>query len=243
MTLATVMLVFGIGLLIGTVGLGGFIMVPVLMLLEGTTVRQAVVIAAIAFLASGIVSLALWRRHPGADAGSHRLFFLCAAPGAALGALLVAVVLDRVLALVIATAFAGAAMAEWMGVPRDASRRVVGPATAAAGGTFTGFASALTGTSGPMIALPLLSLAGVPMRERIAVAQVAQIPIALGATLVFAGLGEVPWQLAAVCSAALCIGLVVGARGTSRVDPLVLRRLAALLMLAAAIGVLMKAAL
>lgn len=116
----------------------------------------------------------------------------------------------------------------------------MGGAKAAGGGLITGFASALTGTSGPMVAMPLLAWAGLALRERVALAQVAQIPIALGATIAFASFGEVPWKLAGASSAALCAGLVLGAGATRRLDAGLLRRLAAVLMWGAAAAMLVR---
>ena len=54
MSLTAILLVVAIGALIGAVGLGGFLMVPLLALMEGTSVRQGIVVAAIAFLAAGV---------------------------------------------------------------------------------------------------------------------------------------------------------------------------------------------
>lgn len=233
MSVASILLIAAIGALIGAVGLGGFMMVPVLMFLEGTSVRQGVVIAAVAFLASGLVSLVLWRRRP--DGSRERWsFLLAAAPGAVAGAIAVQATLEGVLAALIALGFAAAGLMEWLGLPRQGSGRDVGAAKAAAGGLVAGFVSALTGTSGPMVAMPLLAWAGMAFRERVALAQVAQIPIALGATIAFASFGEVPWKLAAGSSVALCAGLIAGAVLTRWKDPRGLRRLAAVLMWCAA---------
>ena len=224
MSLTAILLVAAIGALIGAVGLGGFLMVPLLALMEGTSVREGIVVAAIAFLTSGVVSLLLFRR-PLDEARTERWFLLAAAPGAVAGAVAVQ---------------ASAGLAEWLRLPRQMPPRRVNIATASAGGLFTGFASALTGTSGPMVAMPLLSWTGRALRERVALAQVAQIPIALGATIAFASFGEVPWRLAAESSAALCVGLVLGARATRRLDTDLLRRLAAVLMWGAAAAMLLR---
>ncbi len=239
MTLATALLVGGIGLLIGTVGLGGFLLVPVLMLLEGAAVHQAVVVAAAAFFASGLVSLLLWRQRTPAQP-SYRAFLLGAAPGAMGGALVVTALAGGVLTLLIAGAFLCAGICEWLGWPRTTRAPSLPRVAAAAGGAAAGFGSALTGTSGPMVALPLLAWAGMPLRERIALAQVAQIPIALGATLMFASLGDVPWLLAAWSSLALCTGLALGIALAPRAGVTWLRRLAALLMIGAATAMLAR---
>lgn len=239
MSITAILLIAAIGALVGAVGLGGFLMVPLLTLLEGTSVRQGIVVAAIAFLASGLVSLWLFRR-PFDEARTERWFLLAAAPGAVAGALAVQASREGVLSAVIVLAFAAAGLAEWLLLPRQVQPRSVGGATATAGGLITGFASAMTGTSGPMVAMPLLSWTGRALRDRVALAQIAQIPIALGATIAFASFGDVPWRLAAESSAALCVGLVLGARVTSMLDTDVLRRLAAVLMWGAAAAMLVR---
>ena len=239
MTVSAMLVVAVIGVLIGAVGLGGFLLVPALMLLEGTRVNDAVVVAAVAFLAAGVVSLALLHRRAPPDR-ARRAFLLGAAPGAMAGALVVSALVGSALTVVIAVAFILAGIAEWREFPRATRALAAAPAAAAAGGMAAGFGSALTGTSGPMVAMPLLAWAGMQLRERIALAQVAQIPIALGATLMFASLGEVPWTLAVWSSGALCTGLAVGAWCAPQVQLTWLRRLAALLMIAAAVALLVR---
>jgi uncharacterized membrane protein YfcA len=237
---ASLALVAGIGVLIGTVGLGGFLLVPILVALEGRSTHDAVVVAAVAFLFAGLLSLASWRRRAPDELASHGVFLLAAGPGAIVGALVVGALVEGALDLVIAASFAVAAAAEWLSWPRTASVRRSGRLREGAGGTFAGFASALTGTSGPMVAMPLLAWSGLPLRERIVVGQVAQVPIALGATVMFAGLGAIPWSLAVPCSVALCTGMLASRLVAHRVDASWLRRLAAVLMLAAAITMLVR---
>ncbi len=240
MSLLAALLVVSIGALIGAVGLGGFLLVPLLVLLEGVSVRQGVVVAAIAFLAAGLATLLLRRGSP-REARGHAVFLLAAAPGAILGSLAVRASGETMLGVVIAIGFAAAGVAEWRQWPASGAPRQVPRAAVAGGGVVTGFASALTGTSGPMVAMPLLAWTGMGLHDRVALAQVAQIPIALGATLAFASLGDVPWRLAAACGAALCVGLAMGMRTARRVEPPLLRRLAAVLMIAAAVAMLIQA--
>ena len=242
MTLTTALLVVAVGALIGLVGLGGFLLVPILVALEGASTRDAVMVAAVSFLCAGLLSLALWRRRAPGEAVTHAPFLLGTAPGAMLGAALAGVIVERALTLAIAVAFIVAAAIEWLGLPRGAAARPIRRTQAIGGGVLTGFASALTGTSGPMVAMPLLAWAGLPLRDRIAIGQVAQVPIALGATIMFAGLGAIPWTLAGLCSAALCAGMLASRLVARRVPAAGLRRLSALLLLAAAAAMLVRQA-
>jgi uncharacterized membrane protein YfcA len=121
---------------------------------------------------------------------------------------------------------------------RDAAR--ARPAAWAAGGLGTGLASALTGTSGPMVGLPLLTWAGLPGASRLALAQALQLPVALGAGVVYAGAAVLPWAAGAACTALLCAGVLLGSRLARAVSPAPLRRLSALLMWAAALAMAFK---
>jgi len=107
-------------------------------------------------------------------------------------------------------------------------------------GVITGLASTLTGTSGPLVAMPLLAFSGVPIRERIRAGQVAQLPIALTAALVLVTAGVIAWNVALTSALALAIGVLAGMRVTPRVSPAILARAAALLMLATAAAMLVS---
>lgn len=240
MSVLALVLVAAIGVMIGLIGLGGFLLVPVLVLLQGTSTREAVVVAAVAFLAGGVLSLAAWMRRAPGEVARHAPFLAATAPGAVVGAFVVGAVVDRALGIVIAVAFAVAAIAEWLGLPRTGTTRGLSGVRAVGGGVATGFGSAVTGTSGPMVAMPLLAWAGLAVGERVVIGQVAQVPIALGATLMFAGLGAIPWTLAGLCSAALCAGMLASRLLARRVPPTGLRRLSAVLMLAAAAAMLVR---
>ena len=232
---STLVVVFLIGTLIGVVGVGGFLLVPVLVFLEGGTVREAVILAAVSFAGSGLVALAARPWRSGATPGAYAPFVLAAAPGAIGGALLVRVVPSRIVAMAIAVVVGLAAIAELYGIPRVRERRA-NRARAAMLGAFTGVASALTGTSGPLVAMPLLAAGGVPIVERIRLGQVAQLPIAACAAIVFLAAGDIAWYTALTAALALAAGTVLGMRATPALAPAVLQKIAATLMLLTACG-------
>ncbi len=102
---------------------------------------------------------------------------------------------------------------------------------AALQGAVTGIGSALTGTSGPLIAMPLLAASGVPIVDRIRLGQVAQLPIAACAAIVFIAAGDIAWSAAAANALVLAAGTLIGMRATTAIAPAVLRRASAVLML------------
>lgn len=233
-------LIAGIGIAIGAVGIGGFLVVPVLVFVEGRPLREAVIAATVSFVGAGLVSLVVSRRQAGDRVAGARAFLIASAPGALAGALLLRIIDATAIGILITVAVGLAGIGELFGLPRRAAR-APRPLDAYVNGALTGIASALTGTSGPMVAMPLLALAGTAIRERIRIGQIAQLPIALTATSVFIAGGDIAWTVGASSALALGAGVMGGMALTPRVAPLVLSRAAALLMLATACSMLASA--
>jgi uncharacterized membrane protein YfcA len=233
-------LIAAIGVAIGAVGIGGFLVVPVLVFVEGRPLRDAVIAATVSFVGAGLVSLVVSRRQPGGGATGTRAFLIASAPGALVGAFLLRIIDATAIGILITIAVGLAGIAELLGLTQRAVR-APRPARGYVNGALTGIASALTGTSGPMVAMPLLALAGMPIRSRIRTGQIAQLPIALTAASVFVVGGDIAWMVAAMSALALGAGVIGGMTLTPRVAPLVLSRVAALLMLATACSMLASA--
>jgi uncharacterized membrane protein YfcA len=237
MTLLALVLLLLVGVLIGAVGIGGFLVVPVLVFLEGRSVRDAVIAATVSFVGSGLVALLVALRHGTQASNGGRAFLLANAPGALVGALLLRIVNGTAIGFLIAFAVGLAGLAELRGWPKR-GRRKAQPLLATVNGFMTGAGSALTGTSGPLIAMPLLAWAGMPIVERIRAGQVAQLPIAAAAALVFVAAGDIAWTVAAMSALVLAAGTLLGMRITTALAPDALRRAAAILMLLSAASML-----
>jgi uncharacterized membrane protein YfcA len=235
-TLPVALLLVCAGLLIGAVGIGGFLIVPILVLLTGVPTSQAVVLAAMCFALLGVVAVGVRSRSADTPVAVYMPFLLAAAVGALSGVAIVGALTNGALTWLIAAAFAVAALAEWLGWPRAVGARPISRARGLVLGALTGAGSAMTGTSGPMVAMPLLAHAGVPTRERIGIAQVAQLPIAVTASIAFLSLGRVPWLLALQVALATTAGFVAGIFWSRSLPQQLLRRTAAVLMLLAAVS-------
>lgn len=236
-TLLAFFLIFLIGALIGAVGVGGFLVVPILVFLDGRPVRDAVIAATVSFIGSGMVSLFVWLRERQDSTLPNRAFLLATAPGALLGALLVRVASGTTIGILVAAAVGLAGLGEIFRYPR-ANQRNCDPRRHSTNGLLTGIGSALTGTSGPLIAMPLLAWAGIPIVERIRISQVAQLPIAATAAIVFISAGDIAWTVAATSAVALAAGALVGMRLTTALPPLILSKTVAVIMLITAFSML-----
>lgn len=183
--------VFVIGVLIGGVGVGGLLLAPMLMSVAGMDARQAIDIS----MATGLVALWLFAR--GQAAISNRWVLIVATmPGALAGALAFWALFDglavAVLALFLVTT--GIRLL-YSGPASDVSCRPASALVDTQIGTVAGFFSALTGTGGPMVLVPLLVWRGAPLMTAVAVGQLVQLPISGVVTLGNYANGDVdsPW--------------------------------------------------
>jgi hypothetical protein len=82
----------------------------------------------------------------------------------------------------------------------------------AAIGSVTGFSSALTGTGGPLVLVPILVGLELPVHAAVGIAQAIQLPIAVFATAGHAASGVLDPALGALLGLGIGLGTFVGAR-------------------------------
>ena len=231
------------GLLVGCVGIGGVILVPALVYVAGYPLPAAIAAAMSAFIVSGLVgSHAYWK------AGSIRSrmmlpLSLAALPCAFGGALLVNSAPVAILELVIGLLTLGSGL-HALASPRErpGAGRIPSAAFLAVVGALTGLVSALTGTGGPLVLVPILMALDVPMLASIGLAQAIQLPIAAAATggFLLSGLLDVPLALA--LAAGIALGTWIGAKAAHALPIGTLRRLVAALLVIVGCAMLLRLA-
>jgi hypothetical protein len=102
-------------------------------------------------------------------------------------------------------------------------------------GFLMGFGSALTGTGGPVLLVPVLMLMNVQALTAIAVSQPVQVPIAAAAAIGFGLFGEIDLLLGTMLGVIQSIGVIIGARIAHAAKPDQLRRIVAIALVAVAI--------
>lgn len=220
------------GALIGATGIGGVLLVPLLTSLGGVPLPQAIAAASLGFALPALIALGPLRRQP-------RLARRClpllagALVGGAAGAFMVrwlpgAVLMAGVTALVL---FSG-----WRGLRAPHAGTQAGaalpPAALLAVGVVVGIGSALTGTGGPVLVLPLLMLLRQPVIFAVVAAQAVQLPVAIAASAVHALEGRLEPRLALLCGVLMLAGSMAGQRAAMRLDTHQLQRLVSMLLLA-----------
>lgn len=232
----TLVVLIGIGLIVGVfigcVGIGGVLLVPTLTYIGGAEIHVAIASCMLSYLFSGLLGGLMFARR-----GSIRwpmAGWLCAGamPGAFLGAAtafaISGVVLEGVIALLITATGLHA-----LTVQRAARReRAPGTRRLAVIGLITGYGSALTGTGGPLLLVPILVWMEVPVLTAIGLSQVIQLPIATLATVGNLAYGSLDYPLALGIAAVLMAGVSGGVRLAHRVPSAVLRYIVAWVLVA-----------
>lgn len=234
MSIPLVVICLIVGVLIGAVGIGGVLLVPALTLVTDLGVHQAVPVCTLSFLATGVIGVIVYARHgsiPWAGVG-----WLCigAIPGALLGSFsllgIPAFVLMLLIAALMVLSGVDALLKAYRKVDTNPATRQLHALQYIVIGAVTGFGSAITGTGGPLILVPIAIFLGLPVLTAIGLSQAIQLPIAA-----FASAGnwmagnlrlELVWPIAAI----LVIGAFCGALLVHRFPAQPLRKLIAFLL-------------
>lgn len=242
-----IFLLFGLlaGLMIGCVGIGGVILVPLLSYAGGIDIRVAIAAAMFAYLISGVVGTAVFAREKSLRLDMIGWMWLGAMPAALAGALAVHALSGWVLELSIGVLSAASGAHALLKRSEEAlavqsAPEPLAPGIAIAVGGFTGFISALTGTGGPLVLLPILLWFQIPVLTAVGLALAIQLPIAALATVgnVYAGTLDV-W-LGSVLGAGILFGTWVGARLAHRLPRETLRTLVSILLVVVGGAILLK---
>jgi len=220
------------GWLIGATGIGGVLVVPALTALEGMDVQPAIAASALAFAFPGAAAL-WWLRRAPQTGGVLGALVAGAIPGAVMGAALVhqldvSWLLAGLAVLALASGLRGLRPA-----PATAPEPWhLTPAAMAALGAAVGLGSALTGTGGPVLLVPLLMLWRQPIATTVAAAQAIQLPVALCAGAAHWASGALDLRLGCALGIVLLAGSIAGQWAAQRMNVRALQRLVCVLLLA-----------
>lgn len=223
---------FFIGGLIGSIGIGGVLLVPLMVYVAHYPMHVAIAASMFCYIFTGLVGTFAYTRFGTVPIRTSWPIFIAAIPGAVLGAGLLAFVPARPLLLTTAamTLFAGYSALRTP-LPLRGDGRTLSLSASLAIGAFTGFASALSGTGGPVILVPLMLMLNAPLLLAVGVGQAVQLPIATLATLVNFRNGTLDFTMAGTIAVSLAIGCFVGSHIAHRLPAKLLSRSAGLLFL------------
>jgi uncharacterized membrane protein YfcA len=217
-----------VGLLIGTVGVGGVLMVSFLALFGGLTIHQAAATSLFSFLFTGILGTWLYQRR--GSIAWHITLPVCA--GAIvfgfLGAALAAVIDARPLAMIIAGVIMFAGI--YIFIPQPSTRRHRDghdeKLLLATVGAASGFGSGFSGAGGPLFSVPIMVILRYAPLTAVATSQVLQIVAATSGSLENARRGFIDFEVALIITVFELAGVIAGVRLAHVASAVALRRLA-----------------
>jgi hypothetical protein len=221
-----------VGFFIGSVGVGGVLLIPALALRGGLEIHRASATALFTFFFTGALGTWLYYRRGSMDwrmtapvcAGSVLFSYV--------GAMLNSWIEPRPLALIIAAIIVFAGLYVLLPARRGeggyrSARGPAGQALLACIGAAAGLGSGLSGAGGALFSVPMMIALGFVPLASIGTSQVLQIVVALSGTLGNLQFGSVDFRTAAWVSAFSLAGVALGARAAHAVGATVLRRTAA----------------
>lgn len=231
--------VFLIGALIGSAGVGGVLLVPLLVLLGGWRPDTAVATCMFSYIFTGIAGTFVYWRGGSISLGKHWPMVVAAGLGATFASMYLTRLPESALLLAVSAMnlFAGFAMYRTKVDPGW------NPRSALVGwliGAVTGVVSAISGTGGPVVLIPILLFFGTPVLLAVGAGQVVQLPIGVLSTLVNVQSGALVWQYAMLIAVALTLGSLLGGYLAHRLPITVLSRGAAFAYVVAGALLLMK---
>ncbi|TAK87699.1 MAG: sulfite exporter TauE/SafE family protein [Betaproteobacteria bacterium] len=230
-----------VGVFIGTSGIGGVLLIPVLVHPVGLSVHHAVATALASFLFIGSAGTWLFARRGSLE--WQLIWPVCAGAAFAgyIGARFAAQIEARPLALVIGLLIIGASVLILRPPPVLAPRGVRAPRrerlVLGGVGLTAGFGSGLSGAGGPIFSVPLMIALGFPPLATVGAAQGLQIVAALSGSAANLQAGAINAHALALIVVFQLAGLVAGVRLAHALSSAALRQVAAWLCVGA--GVLM----
>ncbi|MFA9473414.1 MAG: sulfite exporter TauE/SafE family protein [Filomicrobium sp.] len=235
---------FAAGLLIGCVGIGGVILVPLLTYVSGVEIHTAIAAAMFAYLVSGAIGTFAYARKKSIRWDLTVWMWLGAMPAAFAGALAASTASAWILELCIGLLAAASGLNSLV-AGSDAELKVgaglTKPALAIIGAV-TGFASALTGTGGPLILIPILMWLEIQVLTAIGLSQAIQLPIAALATAGYSYSGSLDIVLGCLLAAGISLGTWCGSLIAHALPKATLRAFVSILMIAVGALILAKIA-
>lgn len=226
-----------VGLFIGTVGVGGVLLIPFLVALGGLDIHAAAATALFSFLFTGLLGSYLFQRRGSISWRTTVPVCAGALVFAYLGSAAAARIEPRPLTLVIAAMIVVAGI--YVFLPPREPRRVLREGRAAgdlpvliAVGAVSGFGSGLSGAGGPLFSVPMMVILGFAPLAAVGASQVLQIVAAISGSLASMQDGRIDFAIAAWVIGFELAGVAAGVRLAHAVSASTLRRIAAALCIA-----------
>lgn len=232
-----------VGFLIGTVGVGGILLIPAFIGLAGLTPHQASATALFTFIFTGILGTILFQRQGSVDWRQTLTVCAGAIVFSFVGAMTKEAVGDLALMRVIASLLIVAGLYVFMPRPAGLSPPAAGVRRTTmllVIGALAGFGSGFSGAGGPLFSVPLMVVAGFNPLLAVGTSQVLQIFSAGSGTLANLSFGEIRWSLVVSVTLAELLGVIAGVKLAHSLNTTTLRLVAGVVCVLVGAGVLLQ---
>lgn len=230
------------GLMIGCIGIGGVIVVPALVYIGGVSIHSAIPLAMAGYVLTGVTGTLAFAQKKTID--WNKAYWLCigAMPAATAGTWAVSRTPSFMLEVSIGLLTAISGLNSLLGNSKDngAPPRALPNSTLFWAGAFTGLLSALTGTGGPLVLVPILLWLRMPVLTSIGLAQAIQLPIALLATAINLAGETLDLTQGLILGVSLSAGTWLGAKLAHGMNQTLLRRVVSTVLIAIGLIILLK---
>ena len=238
---ALLVIVFIVGALIGSMGIGGVLLVPSLKYFGDVAIHTAIPACMLSYIMTGAIGTMMYARHGTINWGMAGWVCIGALPGALFGA----VMLPYFSATALESGIAALAITSGIQALRQqkhsgADEVVPGSIMLCVIGAVAGAGSSLSGTGGPLLLIPILIWCKVPMLTAIGLSQVIQIPIATTATIGNLIVGDLDWRLGVTLAVVMIGGSLAGAKLAHVLPVSFLKKIVASLLVAVGVAMLLK---
>ena len=217
-----------VGTLVGCIGIGGVLLPPILTYVGGLDLHLAMATSMWGFLFTGAAGTATYARRRNVDWRMVSWLGAGIVPATVFGALSNGVLPASVLTILLAALIVAAGVNSLTKPPSaERSTHSFSASLLVIIGVIVGFGSALTGTGGPVLLVPILVFMRAPVLPAIGASQAIQIPVALFSTLGYILFGRVDFALGTALGVAMIVGVVIGTRFAHAVPAVALRRITA----------------
>jgi uncharacterized membrane protein YfcA len=220
-----------VGGLIGCVGIGGVLLVPILTYIFNINIHIAIAAAMFSYIFSGIVGTLVYAKKGSIKWPQTIWLIIGAAPAAFVGAKVTLSMPGQYLEFLIALFVVAAGINSIRNQKSiENSINITNPYALLSIGVVTGIGSALTGTGGPLFIVPIMVSLKVAAHAAIGFSQAIQLPIASLATIGNFLYGSVDLIVGGVVAGGIIIGSTFGAKLAHLVQPFIMKRILALVL-------------
>ncbi len=228
-------------MLIGGVGIGGVLLVPSLKYLGSVPMHMAIPACMVGYIITGSVGALIYAKQGTINWPLAIKICVGALPGAYLGSVILpyvsAVFLELGIGiLILASGFDTLTRQNKQIETRLPSQNIEMVSI----GLITGIGSALTGTGGPLLLIPILLWRKTPVLTAIGLSQVIQVPISLTATVGNFIHSGVDFKLGLMLGLILGAGAIAGARLAHYLPVELLKKIVASLLIGVGLVILFK---